>query len=551
VFTSQGKDFFWELATLIVIMLLGHWIEMRSVMGASKALSSLAALMPEEAHLVGREGAVRDVPVDSLQEGDTVLVKPGEKVPIDGTVIEGTSSVNEAMLTGESAPVSKKKGDTVIGGGVNGEGALRFRVDKVGEDTFLSQVIRLVRDAQASKSRSQRLADTAAKWLFYISAGAGSLTFGVWLGAGQEFSFAIERAVTVMVISCPHALGLAIPLVTAVSTSIAAQKGLLIRNRAAFEKARKVDTVVFDKTGTLTAGTFGVADILEKGAGRQEILSVAYAVEKDSAHPIARAIVEEGEKSKIEHLHARDAQSITGKGMHAEVDGRDVAVVSPGYLREKGIGFDEEEYGRLAEQGKTVVFVLADKTVLGVIALADRLRETAQKAVQTLLEMGVDPVMLTGDNQNAASFVGRALGIKRILAEVLPADKANEVKKLQNSGAVVAMTGDGVNDAPSLAQADVGVAIGAGTDVAVETADVILVKSNPLDVINILKLSRATYKKMVQNLFWATAYNAVAIPLAAGVLYSQGIVKSPALGAVLMSVSTVIVSVNARFLKIE
>lgn len=551
VFVFQGKDFFWELATLIVIMLLGHWIEMRSVMGASRALSELAALMPKEAHRIDEDGEIRDVSVDDLKKGDAVLVRSGEKIPIDGTVFEGSSTVNEAMVTGESAPVKKKKGDQVIGGAVNGEGSIRFHVDNVGEDTFLSQVIKLVRDAQASKSRSQRLADVAAKWLFYISAGAGSVTFGVWLGAGSEFSFAIERAVTVMVISCPHALGLAIPLVTAVSTSIAAQKGLLIRNRAAFENARKVDAVVFDKTGTLTMGTFGVTDILEMGASKEEILSVAYSVEKDSSHPIAKAIVEEGKKAEAKTLTVTDAESITGMGISAKADGKDVLVVSPGYMKEKGIAFDSGEYERLASQGKTVVFVLEGKKVLGVIAMADRVRKTAGEAVRALKAMDISPVMLTGDNQKAADFVGDELGLTRVFAEVLPKDKADEIKKLQAEGHVVAMTGDGVNDAPPLAQADVGVAIGAGTDVAVETADVVLVKDNPLDVLNILKLSRATYRKMVQNLFWATAYNAVAIPLAAGVLYGQGIVITPALGAVLMSLSTIIVSINARFLKIK
>ncbi len=550
VFAFQGKDFFWELATLIVIMLLGHWIEMRSVMGAGRALSELAALMPKEAHLVSEDGEIRDVQVDELKTGDIVLVRPGEKIPIDGTVAEGSSSVNDAMVTGESKPVRKQKGDQVIGGAVNGEGALRFRVDKVGEDTFLSQVIRLVRDAQASKSRTQRLADVVAKWLFYISAGAGSVTFGVWLGAGSEFSFAIERAVTVMVISCPHALGLAIPLVTAVSTSIAAQKGLLIRNRASFERARKVDTVVFDKTGTLTMGTFGVTDVVEMGSFKDRILSIAYSVEKDSEHPIAKAIVEEGRKAGAKSLDVSDWESITGKGIRAKAGGRDVHVVSPGYLKENNISYDADEYEKMAAQGKTVVLVLEDNKVLGAVALADIVRDTAGKAVDVLRSMDIDPIMLTGDNHKAASSVGGQLGIKRVLAEVLPGAKAGEVKRLQAEGRVVAMTGDGVNDAPPLAQADVGIAIGAGTDVAVETADVVLVKSNPLDVVNILKLSRATYKKMVQNLIWATAYNAVAIPLAAGVLYYQGIVISPALGAVLMSISTIIVSINARFLKI-
>lgn len=550
VFGVQGSDFFWELASLIVIMLLGHWIEMRSVMGASKALEELARLMPENAHMIMDNGETMDMPVSSLKTGQAVLVKPGEKIPIDGVVYEGGSEVNEAMITGEAVPVEKGKGDDVIGGSVNGDGILKFKVSHVGDETFLSQVIRLVRDAQASKSNTQRLADRAAKWLFYIALVTGIITFVSWMAIEGNLNFAVTRAVTVIIICCPHALGLAMPLVTSVSTSLAAKNGLLIRNRAAFENARNLDTVVFDKTGTLTEGSFGVTDIQADCISQDELLAIAASVEANSEHPIARGIVEAGKDRKLASLRVTDYQNLTGEGLRATVDGQPVKIVSPGYLKREGVAFDEKAYSSLAKEGKTVVFILRDNKLLGFIALSDVVRPTAKEAVDELKQMDVTSIMLTGDNQRAADYAARQLDISKVFAEVLPGDKASKINALHRDGRRVAMTGDGVNDAPSLAKADLGIAIGAGTSVAIETADVILVKSNPLDVVSILKLSRATFKKMVQNLIWATAYNVVALPLAAGVLYYQGVVISPAAGAVLMSLSTIIVAINARLLKL-
>ena len=551
IFLKLGNDFFWELATLIVIMLLGHWIEMKSVMGASKALDELMKLMPEEAHLIKESGETTVVPVRELKTGDKVLVKPGEKIPIDGIVYDGNSEVNESMITGESVPISKVDGDEIIGGSINGEGILKFKVSKVGDETFLSQVVKLVKEAQESRSKTQRLADVAAKYLFYIAILAGTTTFVLWMIIGKDMNFAIERAVTVIIISCPHALGLATPLVTAVSTSIGAKRGLLIRNRSAFENARKLDSVVFDKTGTLTEGEFGVTDIKAIDISEDNLLSIAYSVESNSEHPIAKGIVKEGKKRNLELLEVANYKNLPGKGLSATIDDRDIMVVSPGYIRNNNINFDEEYYKELAQEGKTVVFVLENNKLVGYIALSDIIRDTAKEAIATLRSMGIESIMLTGDNQRVASYVAKRLNIDTVIAEVLPQEKSKKIEDLIGEGKMVAMTGDGVNDAPSLALADLGIAIGAGTDVAIETADIILVKSNPLDVVNIIKLSKVTYRKMVQNLIWATGYNVIALPLAAGVLYNQGIVISPALGAVFMSLSTVIVAINARFLKID
>ena len=551
VFTKIGSDFFWELATLIVIMLLGHWIEVKSVLGASRALDELLKLMPEEAHLIDENGNQKDVPVSSLKTGNAILVKPGEKIPIDGDVFDGNSEVNESMITGESVPVVKASGDEVIGGSINGEGVLKFKVSKVGDDTFLSQVVRLVREAQESKSQTQRLADFAAKWLFYIAIAAGTITFSSWMVLGKGVAFAIERAVTVIIISCPHALGLATPLVTAVSTSIGAKNGLLIRNRNAFENARKVNSVVFDKTGTLTEGAFGITDIRAIDKTEDELLAIAYSVESNSEHPIAKGIVKEGKQRNLKLFEVSDYLNLPGKGLQATVNDKKVMVVSPGYMKLQNHDFNFEHYEELAEQGKTVVFVLEDEKLIGYIALSDIIRDTAMEAINTLKEMQIESIMLTGDNHKVASYVGKILSIDTVIAEVLPHEKSDKIDELIKQGKKVAMTGDGVNDAPSLAKADLGIAIGAGTDVAIETADIILVKSNPLDVVNIIKLSKATYKKMIQNLIWATGYNLIALPLAAGVLYNQGILISPALGAVFMSLSTVIVAINAKFLKID
>jgi len=549
IFGLPGKVFFWELATLIDVMLLGHWVEMRSVLGASRALEELAALMPSEAHKVMADGEVQDVPVEQLMAGDHVIVKPGEKIPADGSVIEGRTSVNESMLTGESKPVPKEEGDEVIGGSINAEGSITLKVQKTGEESYISQAIELVRQAQQSKSRTQDLADRAALWLTIIGIGTGVITLAAWLLAARPFVFALERGVTVMVITCPHALGLAIPLVVAVSTAISARRGLLIRNRSAFERARNIDAILFDKTGTLTKGEFGVTDTLVLAAdlSDHDLIKYAASVESRSEHPIARGITAEaGELFEVQGFRA-----LPGKGAQATVNGREVKVVSPGYLDEIGLEVTDDRLTELAGQGKTVVFVLVDGELQGAIALADIIRPESREAISKLKEMGVRCMMLTGDNSQVAQWVAQELQLDEYFAEVLPQEKQEKVKEVQARGWVVAMTGDGVNDAPALAQADVGIAIGAGTDVAVETADIILVRSNPMDTVAIFDLSRATYSKMLQNLAWATGYNALAIPLAAGVLYNYGILLSPAVGALLMSLSTVIVAINARFLRVE
>jgi len=551
VFVLTGNDFFWELATLIVIMLLGHWIEMRSVMGASRALDELVKLMPQTANVIQPDGETVELPVADLKTADRILVKPGEKIPIDGLVFEGGSSVNESMITGEAVPVDKTSGDEIIGGSINGEGILKFTVSKTGDDTFISQVIKLVREAQESKSNTQRLADVAAKWLFYIAVLSGTITFIVWMIISGDLGLAMERAVTVVIISCPHALGLAIPLVTAISTGMGAKQGLLIRNRAAFENARKIDTVIFDKTGTLTEGQFGVTDITTTGVSEDELFAIVYAVEFNSEHPIAKGIVKEGKKRGIVLKAVTDYQNVTGQGLRAKIDGKEILIGSPGYMQSEHINFDVDELEKLSGEGKTVIYILSDHTLLGSIALSDIIRESARTAVDSLRKMGIESYMVTGDNKRAADFVASQLEITHVFAEVLPNEKALKVDEIHALGKRVAMTGDGVNDAPALAKADLGIAIGTGTDVAIETADVILVKSNPQDVVNLIKLSRATYRKMVQNLIWATAYNAIALPLAAGVLYNQGVIITPAMGAVLMSMSTIIVSINARLLKVK
>lgn len=548
VFGWEGNDFFWELATLIDIMLLGHWIEMRSVMGASNALEELVKLMPAEAHKLDENDDVTDVPTSELQHDDKVLIKPGEKIPVDGTIFEGNSAIDESMLTGESVPIEKNNGDEVIGGSVNKEGSIKVTVEKTGKDSYLSQVITLVREAQESKSKTQDLTNRAAKWLFYIALASGFITLFIWLMLGYSFDVALERMVTVMVITCPHALGLAAPLVIAVSTSISAKKGLLIRNRANFEGARNVNAVVFDKTGTLTKGEFGVTNIVsQEGYNENDILTWAASLEQNSEHPIASGIVSSANEKDLDLKKIEEFSSITGKGIEGKIDGRKVNVVSPGYVED--MDYDREQFEKLSEEGKTVVFVLVDDELTGMVALADMVRETAKEAVASLKDEEIDTIMLTGDNQKVADWVAKQLGIDEVYAEVLPDDKANQVKTIKEKGWKVAMTGDGVNDAPALATADLGIAIGAGTDVAMESADVVLVKSNPKDVVSLMELSHKTYRKMIQNLWWAAGYNIVAIPLAAGVLAPIGIVLSPAVGAVLMSLSTIIVAINAKLLK--
>ena len=549
VFGLSGKIFFWELATLIDIMLLGHWIEMKSVMGASRALEELAKLMPSDAHKILPDGSIQDIPLNQLKVSDRVLVKPGEKLPADGEVLEGETSVNEAMLTGESKPVSKKIGTQVIGGSINGEGSITIEVQKTGKDSFLSQVIDLVRQAQESKSKTQDLANRAAVWLTLLALGGGMITLFIWLVImRQDFAFALERTVTVMVITCPHALGLAVPLVVAVSTAISARNGLLIRNRAAFETARNIQAIIFDKTGTLTEGKFGVTEIviLNGEMDEKQMLTYAASVEVHSEHPIAKGIVDFSEETHV----VSEFKAIPGKGVQGKVNGKEVKVVSPGYLHEQSIEIQHKQLDGLNKQGKTLVYVLIDDKVVGAIALGDIIRPESRDAISRLKQMGIHTMMLTGDNKQVAKWVSDEVGLDEFFAEVLPHQKSAKIKEVQARGLIVAMTGDGVNDAPALAQADVGIAIGAGTDVAVETADIVLVRSNPQDVASIISLAKATYKKMVQNLAWATGYNAFAIPLAAGIFYNYGILLSPAMGAVLMSFSTVIVAINARFLKV-
>ncbi len=595
----MGMVFFLELVTLIDIMLLGHWVEMRSVMGASNALEKLVKLLPKKAHLINIHGRLQDVAISELKVNDQILVRPGEKIPADGIVLKGNSSVNESLLTGESSPLKKFPHENVIGGSINGNGSLTIEVRKTGEKSFISQVIQLVSEAQQGKSKTQDLANKAAMWLTMIALLGGAITLVVWLGiAKMDLAFSLERTVTVMVTTCPHALGLAIPLVVAVSTAISAREGLLIRHRDAFENAREIDAVIFDKTGTLTRGELGVSDVIsfDEDIDEGELLKYAASVEENSEHPLAKGII----NSVEEVLTSSNFKSMPGKGVSGEVGGIEVQVVSPMYLKdlemkdlknlenlnnlndlkdndkknlknefkddlnkdkiknkEKKPKTDLESYLKnyqvdlLFSQGKTVVFVLFNRQLKGCIALSDIIHEESQRTISELKNRKIKCIMLTGDNEHTAQWVADEIGLDEYFSQLLPNDKVEKVIEIQSRGLKVAMTGDGVNDAPALAQADLGIAIGAGTDVAMETADVVLVKSSPLDVIAILDLAQASYNKMRQNLIWSTAYNAFAIPLAAGVLYSEGILLSPAMGAVLMSLSTVIVAVNARLFKFK
>lgn len=545
VFGLEGMDFFWELATLIVIMLLGHWIEMKSVMGASRALELLVQMMPSEAHLVQGD-QVTEVKVETLQKNDIILIKAHEKIPADGTVVEGESYLDESMLTGESRPVKKSKGDQVIGGSVNGNQSLKVKVAKTGKESYLNKVISLVEEAQKTKSKTQNLANIAARWLTFIAIGVGVLTLIVWLSMGSAFDYALERMVTVMVISCPHALGLAIPLVVAISTAVSARNGLLIRNRTAFENARRITAMVFDKTGTLTEGKFGVSryESLTDNLSKEELLTFAASLEQHSEHPIAQGIVREARALKLPFNKVENFESLTAKGIQGIIEGQSWKVVSPGYLRENKMNIPQQAASDAAE---TVVFVIKGDQLAGFIALADKIRAESPQAINILRSKGMKIFMATGDNERTAKAVSDKLGLDGYYSEVLPHQKVEIIKDLQQQGHFVAMTGDGVNDAPALAQANVGIAVGSGTDVAAETADIILVNSNPKDIANLVLFGRATYQKMIQNLMWATGYNAIALPLATGLI--PGLVISPAIGAVFMSLSTVIVAVNAQLLK--
>ncbi len=554
VFGLDGMDFFWELATLILIMLLGHWIEMRSVAGASRELELLVQLMPAEAHkIVGDKET--DVRTDSLIEGDMVLIKPGEKVAADGIITEGESYLNESMLTGESKPVQKIKGNKVIAGAINGNGAIRITVSHGAKDSYLSQVIKLVQDAQSSKSKTQLLADTAAKWLTIIAILSGVTTFIYWYFTGQSIAFAMERMVTVIVICCPHALGLAVPLVVARSTALSAKSGLLIKNRTAFENSRKITTLVFDKTGTLTLGKFEISKIvplsLGEGLGERsekELIRMAAALEQNSEHPIATGILFKAKELRVDIPATENFNAITGKGVEAIVEGKKVLVVSPGYLNENNIPFPADFK---ADDTETVVFVIINEQLAGYIALSDQVRPESADAIETLKQNNIKSILLTGDNNKVAKSVSEKLGMESFFGEVLPHQKLEKIKELQSKGEFVAMTGDGINDAPALAQADIGIAIGSGSDIAAETAGIVLVNSNPKDVVNLILFGKATYRKMIQNLIWATGYNLVALPLAAGVLFNKGILLSPATGAILMTVSTVVVAINASMLKVS
>lgn len=543
----EGVDFYWELATLVVIMLLGHWLEMKSILGASRALEELMELMPDTAHRIKENGDTEEVKVTELKNGDRILIKPGEKIAADGAVVEGKSSVNESMLTGESKPVEKKKGDEVIGGAVNESGSLTVEIERTGEESYLNQMVDMVKEAQKSKSKTQRLADKAALILTIVALTGGLATFLVWfLVMERELVFAIERAVTVMIIACPHALGLAIPLVVAISTSISAKQGLLIRNRSAFEMCRKLDVVLFDKTGTLTKGEFGVTTIesLDEEWDEEMVLTWVASVERKSEHPLAAGILKKAKEKDLELLDVEDYENITGQGIRSKINGKKVIIAGGTYLKEKNIPTDAKP-----DIKGTVIYLVVDDEPKGYLALADEVRADSKEAVKTLHDNDIEVYMITGDSEQVAKEVSEELGIEGYFANVLPEKKQDKIKEFQKKGKIVAMTGDGVNDAPALAQADVGIAVGSGTDVAAETADIILANSNPKDIVKLILFGKATYNKMIQNLFWATAYNIVAIPLAAGVLYQQGILVNPAIGAIVMSISTIIVAVNAQLLR--
>lgn len=546
VFGLKGKTFFWELATLIVVMLLGHWLEMRSVLGASKALEALAALMPNEAHLVV-DNNVKYVKVSELKTGDIILIKPGEKVPVDGVIIEGKSDLNESMLTGESKPVNKSKGEEVIGGAVNGSGAIKVEIKGTEDETYLSKVIKMVKDAQGQKSKTQRLADKAALWLTVIALIAGFGTFSIWLVMGKELSFALERMVTVMVICCPHALGLAIPLVASISTSISAKNGLLIRNRTAFENSRNISTIVFDKTGTLTKGTHEVVRIvsLSDNYAQDKILQYAASVESPSEHHISKGLQKKVKDDNTDLYKVEDFEYQTGVGVSGNVNNKKVKSGGFVLLEKLNITPPEDE-----DEGiETKIFLIIENELVGFITFADEIRDSSFGAIKTLQDNGIKVSLLTGDNENVAAAVAKKLHMDEYMAEVLPDEKLNKIKALQEKGEFVAMTGDGVNDAPALAQADVGIAIGSGTDVAAETADIVLVNSDPGDIANLILFGKATYQKMIQNLAWATGYNLIAIPLATGLI--PGLMISPAVGAALMSASTIVCAINAQLLKLK
>ncbi len=543
---------FWELTTLITIMLLGHWLEMRAVSGAQGALQELSKLLPDTAEVI-RSGKTESISLSALLEGDIVLVRPGTKIPADGEIIDGDSNVNESMITGESKPVSKKNGDRVIAGTINGDGALKIKVAAIGEKTFLAGVMRLVAEAQASKSQLQILSDKAALYLTIIAVIGGVVTLIAWLLAGAEVSFAVARLVAVLVVACPHALGLAVPLVASISTTKAAQNGFLVKQRLALEAARTVDMILFDKTGTLTRGEFGVIDIwTATGQSKDDVLVLAASLNALSEHPIAKAVVLKAKERGVSLKEPKKFEALKGRGVRGLVDDREIMVGGPALLEEINLKLPNDLAGQAqeaGEKGQTVIFVVKDRTLLGVLTLADIIRQESREAIKALEELGIRTSMITGDSEDVARWVSQELGIDKYFARVLPHQKSEKVKELQKRGLRVAMVGDGINDAPALTQADLGIAIGAGTNVAIESAGIILIRNDPRDIVKIVKLSRLTYTKMIQNLFWATGYNVVALPLAAGLLAFKGILLEPALAAVFMSVSTVVVALNAMLLR--
>lgn len=550
VFGLPGMDFFWELATLIVIMLLGHWLEMRSQMAASKALQSLVALLPNEV-TVERNGEALKINLEELKNGETVIIRPGEKIPADGVISGGNSSVNESMLTGESVPVKKQAGGKVIAGSINGDGMLKITATGVGKDSYLNKVINLVQEAQEAKSNTQNLADKVAKWLTFIAIAVGVGTFIYWFSSSGDLAFALERMVTVMVTACPHALGVAIPLVVAISTTLSATNGLLIRNRTAFETTRNLSTIIFDKTGTLTQGSHAVERVIPvtDEYTADDIIMYAAAVQQNSEHHIAKGVMTTLKERSLELWNSEDFQYMQGIGVQGVVNKKKVVAAGPNYFKANNLSMPEIPT-EINQDAETVNFVLINDKVIGIITLADSIRQGSQEAIDELRKMNIKSFLLTGDNEHIAKAVSDKLGMDGFMANVLPHQKQEKVKEYQAAGEIVAMTGDGVNDAPALAQADVGIAVGSGTDVAAETADIILVNSDPRDVMKLVDFGKRTYKKMVQNLIWAVGYNVVAIPLAAGILYPN-FVLSPAMGAVLMSVSTIVVAINASLLKLK
>ena len=552
-FFIDGDGFFWELATLVTIMLLGHWLEMKSVAKAENALDAISKLLPDKAEKL-INGEPKQVLVNELKVGDLVLIRPGASIPVDGVIIDGSSSVDEAAITGESKPVSKTVNDEVVAGTGNQDGSLTVKITKLGNETALAGIMRLVAEAQSSKSNVQILADKAAFYLTLIAIATAAVTFIVWT-VNKDASFALERTVTVLIIACPHALGLAIPLVVAISTALSARNGLLVRKRLALESARNLDWVLFDKTGTLTKGEHGVTDIwAAKGYTKEDILHLTASLEQNSEHIVGKGIVKKAQDNRVHLDEVQNFMTLPGLGVRGKLHGKDTfTAASYRYITENQLNVPKEigqKSEQAAKKGKTEVYLIkGDKEVIGVIALADIIRDESKQTIATLKQLGIKTAMITGDSKGVADYVAKQLELDHYFAEVRPENKAAKVKELQANGAHVAMVGDGINDAPALTQADIGIAIGAGTDVAIKSADIILVNSNPQDVIKIIKLSKATYRKMRQNLVWATGYNIFAIPLAAGVLFSAGILLAPALGAVLMSLSTVIVAVNAQLLR--